>query len=239
MRKTRSEARWNELSSEQLETLDKWLFEDKLSYSLILPRAQKQLGYKGQMTSIKRYFKRRSQERLLDKLQNWKRDAAQAAKTGDGSDAMRMANMQVLNGFLFEALREDPSAVKELGPVVRAMLQNDYTEAIRELRSRELRIREEALAFTKEKFEFDMMERALRALPQLRELAEARKDPQTKKTEQTERFKQLRRMMFGDEPETEIKIQAPSSHGSACAKTTADKPEKLQDPDDERLPDAK
>jgi hypothetical protein len=222
MRKVRSNALWNELSPKNKEVLDTWLFENNLSYAKIYPRARRELRFKGSLASLKRYGKRRKHERLLEKLKEWGRDTAQVGKTGAGPDQLRIANMRVLNGYLFEALRDDPKAMKELGPVVKAMLQNDYTETIRELRSRELQIREAALAFTKEKFEFDMMERALRALPQLRELAEARKDPQTKKAEQSERFKQLRRMMFGDE-EDEEKLQAPGSQA----------PEKLQDPNDE------
>ena len=123
----------------------------------------------------------------------------------------RTANMSVFNGYLFRALRASPDALDKLRPLLGLMVQNDRNDTLREIKDEEFEIRREAMAFAKQKFECDTMEKALRALPQLRELAEARKDPKTKQADQQERFRQLRRMMFGDEEdEKKEEFQAPS-----------------------------
>jgi len=57
--------------------------------------------------------------------------------------------------------------------------------------------RREAMALTKEKFEFDMVEQALKALPELMELAQARKDPATKEYEANAFLNAARRKLFG------------------------------------------
>ena len=82
LKKTKSDARWNQLSPEQVQTLDKWLFDDKLSYIKILPRAQKELGYKGQLSSLKRFYKRRQQERVLTDLDELGKDAEKGREDG-------------------------------------------------------------------------------------------------------------------------------------------------------------
>ena len=109
------------------------------------------------------------------------------------------------------------------------MVQNDRNEAFREIKVEEHKIRREALAFAKEKFECDIVEKALKALPQLRELEEARKDPRIKRYEENARWNRVRRALLGadakmrpesEEEEARMKLQASSSQA----------PEKLQLP---------
>ncbi len=197
MTKVKSNALWNELSPENLQILDTWFFEKKMSYAKALPKAQKQLGFKGSIGSLKRYYKRRVQERLLTTMEDVGKDAAKASNTGASPDELRQANMRVVGVCLFQALRENPEALKELMPVVKAMLQNDYNETLRESKAEDRKLRREVLAFAKERFEFDMTEKALKALPRLHELAEARKDPHLKRYEEQARRNRLRRAMFG------------------------------------------
>ena len=158
------------------------------------------------------------------------------------SGTFREANMSVFNGYLFQALRASPEALDKLRPLLGLMVQNDHNDALREIKDEEHRIRWKAMAFAKKKFEFDTMERALRALPQLRDLAEARKDPKTKQAERNERLEEIRLMMFGDEDEDEDEdeeemLRAPNSQASAVAEAMADKPENPEDPNDEESND--
>jgi hypothetical protein len=197
MKKVRPDARWNELSKEQLEILDKWMFEDKLSYAKILPKAQKQLGFKGQMTSLKNYFKRRQQERMLTDMGEAAVDAAQVEETGAKKKALRSANMNLFHGYLFQALRACPEKIKELTPLYRVAVQDDHNDALREMKDEEYKIRREAMAFAKERHQFALMDKALKALPQLRELEEAKKDPHTKRYEENAYWNQVRHAMFG------------------------------------------
>ena len=210
MKKVRSDALWNKLSAESRDVLDQWLFEDNLRYDDILSRAKSRLGFEGSLGSLKRYRYRREQERVLTDMDELGKDAEKVARAKGNAGTFRAANMNVFNGYLFRALRACPDELEKLRPLLGLMVQNDRNDTLREIKNEEFEIRREAMAFAREKFEFDAMEKALRALPQLRELAEARKDPKTKQADQKERFRQLRRMMFGDEQEEEEKPQAPN-----------------------------
>jgi hypothetical protein len=197
LRKAKSDARWNQLTPEQQQMLDKWLFEDNLSFAKVLPRAQKQLGYKGQMTSLKRYHKRRAQERLLTDMTGLAQDAATVEQTGAKPGAFRSVNMNVFNAYLYQALRASPDKLEKLAPLIRVMVQNDRNDALREIKDADNKIRHEKMAFARERYEFDLMAKALRALPQLKELEEAKKDPHTKRYEENAYWNQVRHLMFG------------------------------------------
>src|SRR5208337_5054650 len=43
MNKTKSNAKWNQLTTDQQDTLEDWLFEDDLSYDAALARAHKEM----------------------------------------------------------------------------------------------------------------------------------------------------------------------------------------------------
>ena len=74
---------------------------------------------------------------------------------------------------------------------------NSPWQARREAKAEEHRIRREWLKFAQEKFQFDTMEQARKALPALRELEEARKDPELKDYEENAMINRVRREMFG------------------------------------------
>jgi hypothetical protein len=105
--------------------------------------------------------------------------------------------MKLLAAFLFRQLRDAPEKVKEWGAVAGLIVQNDHNETIRESKAEEHKIRRQWLKFTKEKFQFDTMEEALKALPDLIQLNEARKDPHTKRYEENAYWNRMRRRMFG------------------------------------------
>ena len=197
MTKTKSNASWNQLTPKQREKLDRWLFEENLSYAAILIKASRELGYKGSESSLRRYYERRRQERLLTDLKEVGKDMMEVRELDASPDLSRKASMQMLGAYLFRVLRAAPEKVKEWAPVANLLVRNDYNEILREAKAREHQIREKAMAFAREKFELDVTEQALKALPQLRELAQARKHPQTKRYEEYARLNRIRRMMFG------------------------------------------
>ena len=70
--------------------------------------------------------------------------------------------MRLLCEFLFRQVRESPENVKEWGMVASLIVDNDRNELVREIKGEELKMRQQAMAFAREKFQFDMMEKALR-----------------------------------------------------------------------------
>src|SRR5882757_5806972 len=105
MKKTRSHASWNRLTPTQRETLDRWLFEESLSYEAVLPKAESELGYKGSETSLRRYYERRRQERLLTDLKEVVQDMTEVRGLDADPDVSRKASMHVLGAYLFRVLR--------------------------------------------------------------------------------------------------------------------------------------
>jgi hypothetical protein len=197
MNKVRPEALWNELLPEQRKILDTWLFEEKLSYPNALERAKNELGFRGSLGSLKRYGKRRRQERTLAGFDEARRCVAGISHAPTNPKTLRTASMKVLGCYLLEQVQEALEAVKEWGPVANLIVQNDHNEAMRELKGEENRIRREKMKFAKEKFQYDLMEKALKALPELLALAEVKKDPQAKRYEENAHWNRLRRVMFG------------------------------------------
>src|SRR5579863_9458906 len=101
MQKVKANASWNELSVEQRATLDKWLFEERMSYAEAWPRAQKELGFKGSRTSLHRYFARREKERVLAEFKSLRDEVAAIRSAPEDATTLRAAAMKVLGQFLF------------------------------------------------------------------------------------------------------------------------------------------
>jgi len=193
MNKVRSDALWTELSPEQVKTLDRWLFDEKLGYVEILPRAQSELGFKGQMSSLKRYFARRQQERTLEHFEDLQEDLADINGAPGNAAALQDASNKLISLYLFRRLQAAPEKVEEWAPLANLMMKKDYNDVVRDAN----RVRQQTMELAREKFEVDIIEKAMKALPQLKELAEAKKDPQTKRYEQNARWNRVRKLMFG------------------------------------------
>src|ERR1700679_1623331 len=97
MDKAKSNASWNALSPEQQQTLDKWLFEENLSYTEILPKAQTEPGFPGALSSLKRYYQRRKQEKKVEEIKELTEYVAEVSGAGADAGAVRTANMKLLN----------------------------------------------------------------------------------------------------------------------------------------------
>ena len=139
MQKVKSNALWNELSAEQQNTLDQWFFEEKLSYAEILPRAKSELGFGGSCSSLQRYFYRRRHEKKVEELAECTQRAAEMSGAGSDVEAVRTANVKMLNCYLFQMLSESPEKVKEWAPVASLMVQNDHNDAYRQVIEEQLR----------------------------------------------------------------------------------------------------
>ena len=62
-RKMRSDSVWNQLTDEQKEIVDGWLFEERLGYAEIVARVEKEFDLKSTVSSLGMYFRRRAADR--------------------------------------------------------------------------------------------------------------------------------------------------------------------------------
>jgi Protein of unknown function (DUF3486) len=210
MTKVKSNALSNNLTADQLKALDRWLFEEKQGYKAVLEKAQTQLRYQGSISSLQRYFLRRRKERAVEEFREMREEVAAVSGAAEDPTKVHEASKKLLARFLFERLRGSPEDVKEALSVAKLMVQNDHNEVLREAKAEEFELRRKlkekdheirlkAMAFAKDKFEYDAIENAVKALPHLQRLAEAMEDPGT--TKYRERAIEARQAMFGTSEE--------------------------------------
>src|SRR5579862_8686537 len=103
MNKLRSDSAFCQLTSEQAETLEGWLFEERLGYPKVVEKLKAEFGLETSLTGVRRYYKRVDFERSALSLM----DAAemsgltvQALKSGELKPAM----MLYANKCLFDLL---------------------------------------------------------------------------------------------------------------------------------------
>ncbi len=197
MKKTRSNAKWIGLSVAQRKTLETWLFEERVNYEEALRRAQSELGFQGSVSSVKRFYARRSQERLLESMAEERTDAQEIADDAASAALFRTAGMKLAARLFFQQVREMPGNVKEWSALAKLMLWSEDIELRRTLKTEENQLRRDRMAFAKERFQFNTVEKALKILPQLQELAEARKDPKQREYEEGKRVNAIIRNLFG------------------------------------------
>ena len=62
MRKMRDDSTWNQLSPEQRETLEEWLFDENLGYEKTVKRVREEFGLETTIASVGRFYRRRARE---------------------------------------------------------------------------------------------------------------------------------------------------------------------------------
>jgi hypothetical protein len=198
MKKVRPEASWNELSARQQQILEGWLFDERLSYDEALKRAKGELKYKGTRSSLRRFYEHTAREREASGFEEARRLAEAVNGAGVTTGILRRAGMKVMGRHFLKQVTQSPDKAKEWGPLAKLLLRNEENEWRRKLQGEENVIRRAYLDLARERFHYQAMEEAMKALPQLKELEESMKDPEVTKFEANKKMNDLRRQMFGD-----------------------------------------
>jgi hypothetical protein len=85
--KPRSDSVWNNLSQEQRELVEGWLFDENLSYKDALERAQKELGITASLSSLAAFYRRLAHER---KSRTFEQAVDWLSKSDDCHDRLRV-----------------------------------------------------------------------------------------------------------------------------------------------------
>jgi len=195
MKKVRSDALWNKLSGKQREMLEEWLFEDRLNYDVALERAQKELGYTGSRTSLRRFYARTAEERMLRDLTQSREQVDQIRDTPVSAEELRAAGMKVVAQLFLRQVTQAPEQVKEWSRLAKLLLQSESNEIRFRLKREENELRRKAMDFAREKFHYDIMEEGKKVLPELQKAWEAG----LTQYERNARTNNLRRHMWGRE----------------------------------------
>jgi hypothetical protein len=216
LKKVRSNAQWIGLTSGQRRTLEGWLFDEMLGFAESIERARRELGFTGSLSSLKRFYARRAREREVEGFEV-SRDEAEAVNGAPGdAGVFRSAAMKRLARLLFKRVQEAPDDLAEWGMLATLLLKSEENELRRELKGEENEIRRECLEFAKERFRFNVVEEAQKALPELQALAEARKDPQLAKYEEAKRVNGILRCLFGENLPEPLHPESPEEEAAVA-----------------------
>src|SRR6266478_2993623 len=160
MNKLRADSTWNELTPEQREKLDEWLFEEEVSYQETRARAQKEWGIESSISSVGRYYRRGRNARMLEEMAETQATANALNGTGLNMKTLRSSALKVIGKRLFEKAM-DGCDVKELAALGRLMSEGEKRE-----------IQRARLALERERFEFSAAEAVLAELPHVEEMTE-------------------------------------------------------------------
>jgi hypothetical protein len=140
MRKLRSDSNWNRLTGPQREMVEKWLFDEHLSYDATLARVKCEFGLVASRMSLCRYHQRRVREREVADLVT-----AQARAVSDlasdpnlSTDSVRTAAVNLMAVTTLTRLGER-RALKEMASMTRLLLRSEDND----IRRRRLKLAQE------------------------------------------------------------------------------------------------
>jgi hypothetical protein len=156
MRKLNYNCRWNQLTRQQRETMDNWLFHDRLGYEETLARVKGQFGVKASRTSLCRYYQRRSHERQTTDLIEAQAMADTVAAPESDANAMRTAAVKLIAKTALKIAFESPDRLKDLESLTKLLLMNEDIE-----------IRRSRVKLEQEQFHYKAASAASEELPKL------------------------------------------------------------------------
>ncbi|MDB6022888.1 MAG: hypothetical protein JWQ04_2745 [Pedosphaera sp.] len=195
MNKLRSDATWNEFTTEQKEQIETWLFGQNLGYKEILSRCSEELGISCSWASLQRIYQRLAQERAIRQTAQTFGFSQELAAAGGDLERLRPSVFQILATRLLQKAVEDDK-IREVAVYGRLLMQAETREILREtkdIRRESKDIQRDRAALSREKFQFNASKAALKALPFVDEF--------TKEDDEREKARvfSLYRTLFGDE----------------------------------------
>jgi hypothetical protein len=118
--KLRNDSTFAQLTSEQTELLEDWLFEEKLGYQEVIAKMQQEFGIKTSQTALGRFFRRLANERAEEeRLETIAAGWEKLAVPNDGtllSGLLALADQRAVG-----LLVEPPKSIREFTALLRAL----------------------------------------------------------------------------------------------------------------------
>jgi len=209
MSKLRSDSTWNQLTPEQRETLETWLFDENLGYAETVERVRREFGLQATIASVGHFRRHRAAERQAEDLAD-----AQAAAHGlndlpGNVTGLREALVKLAAKTAFNLATDQPDDLRPALPLIKLLLASEAIE-----------IRHSRLKLAQTRFEHHAATAALQELPNLRAYLKAlENDTSLTWDEKTDR---LRAFLYGwDSPKPAVEDQVPSQQAPMDTSPTA------------------
>lgn len=128
MRKVRADSKWNGLSTEQCETVERWLFDENVSYTETAERVKREFGMETSPWSVGRFYRQRARVRqameLLESQVASDQLGAIPAKTQD----LRATMIKLIAKSAVRMAIEKPGEVERLMPLAKMLLDSEENE---------------------------------------------------------------------------------------------------------------
>ncbi len=158
MSKLRCDSVWNNLTPEQTQTLEHWLFVENQGYKQTCERVQKEWGITSSLWGVRRFYQRRINQRTLGEITEGQGTAGEVNGTETKLGSLRSASWKVLATRVLDKVMAADD-VKDLAALGRLLTESERTE-----------IHRGRLALARERFEFKSAEAALAQLSKLDEI---------------------------------------------------------------------
>jgi hypothetical protein len=157
MRKMRDDSTWSQLTPEQRETLESWLFDEKLGYAETLAKIQKHFGVEATIASLGRFYRRRARERQLEELLEAQVAAHELNDLPVSVASLREAVVKLVGKAALILATEQPEQLEQLISITKLLLESEDTD-----------IRRARLKLAQRYFDYEATVAAQKELPQLR-----------------------------------------------------------------------
>jgi hypothetical protein len=175
MRKRRGDSPWSKLTVEQRKLMDKWYFDENLSYPAILEKADKEFNIKASKQTLTAYFRHR--ENVVGGLAAWEdleADDPRARRVGAGMSwndlEARVMQSAAMAAYEMSLSEPEKMRVKEIRSLMKMLHEHDRRIMDRKKMEQKAELQRAQMAFkvykqeagkqTKEEFEEMLMETA-------------------------------------------------------------------------------
>jgi hypothetical protein len=159
MRKPRSNSNWNQLTCPQREMVEKWLFQEHLSYDETRARVKTEFGLETSPASVGRYYRRRARERQMADLVEAQAMSDAVAAPELSTDSMRAAAVKLVAKTTLKLACERPDQLKELEALAKILLLSEDND-----------IRRGRLKLEEQQFHYEAASAASEEIPHLASL---------------------------------------------------------------------
>lgn len=154
-RKTRADSFWDAQPAARLAELERWLFEENLSYDEAVKRYA-EFGESGSVASLQRWRSRRAQERMLERIAASARQANAVvdrfkANPSETFDALLKMIGQAAFDAQLHGQTLDLSTLKDLADLTAMGLNAAHDKATLELKEKDLDLKERRVKLLEEK----------------------------------------------------------------------------------------
>jgi hypothetical protein len=157
VRKIRDDSTWLQLTPEERETLESWLFDENLGYEKTIERVKKEFGMEGTVASLGRYYRRRARERQDLELMNAQLVAMLWNKLPVNTDELRAAAMKLVAKAVLKLAIEKPDDLQQLASLTKLLLDSEKND-----------IRRSRLKLAEKYFDIDTFAAAQKDFPRIK-----------------------------------------------------------------------